>query len=103
ERIVALKIPKHKKIKSFPLDNLEQILLYLTDKYEVFQISNKDESKTYLGNLNSVKGEYLILNTLTPKAAWIGKIKIKISEIRTIQFDNDYINSLKLLYKMTKA
>ena len=37
------------------------------------------------------------MDNLNPKGKWEGQMKFRIGDIRTIEFDTDYINSLKLV------
>jgi len=37
------------------------------------------------------------MHNLNPKGKWEGQLKFNVEEIRVIEYDTDYINSLKLV------
>jgi hypothetical protein len=98
EKIINLKGLKPKTKENMPLANLETILTYLTKKHGIFQAYTKSETVTYLCQLKSISEKELVLYNLNSNGKWKGQLKFKPSEIRLIQFDNDYINSMKLLF-----
>lgn len=104
EKVINLKglQPTHKD--SIPLTDLETILKYLTDNFGVFQVYTKSETACYLGRLKSIDNKQLVMDKLNPKGKWSGQIKFRTGDIRVIEFDTDYINSLKLVSttKVTK-
>ena len=97
EKVINLKglEPSDKDI--MPLNDLETILKYLTDNFDVFQVYTKSETACYLGRLKSIDNNELIMDNLNPKGKWDGQMKFRTNEIRVIEFDTDYINSLKLV------
>jgi hypothetical protein len=97
EKVIKLKglQPTDKEI--IPLTDLETILKYLTDNIGVFQVYTKSETACYLGRLKSVDNKELVMDNLSPKGKWDGQMKFRTGDIRTIEFDTDYINSLKLV------
>ena len=97
EKVINLKgfEPSDKDI--MPLNDLETILKYLTDNFDVFQVYTKSETACYLGRLKSIDNKELIMDNLNPKGKWDGQMKFRTNEIRVIEFDTDYINSLKLV------
>ena len=97
EKVINLKGLQPTDQDIIPLADLETILKHLTDNFGVFQIYTKSESVCYLGGLNSIDKKELILDYLNPKGKWDGQMKFKTSSIRIIEFDTDYINSLKLV------
>ncbi len=103
EKVIKLKGEKPLKKSLVPLTSLEAILKHLTKKVGVFQIETKDETVCYLGNLKSIDSKQLVINYLDVYGKWSGTRKFKPSEIRVIQFDTDYINSLKLVAKPKKV
>jgi hypothetical protein len=82
-----------------PLKDLNTILKTLTRKYKVFSVHTKEDDVCWLGRLNRIEDKLVIIDDLTPKAKWDGQFKFKENEIRVIEFDSDYVNSLKLLAK----
>jgi hypothetical protein len=97
EKVINLKglQPTDKDI--VPLTDLETILKYLTDNFGVFQVYTKSEKACYLGRLKSIDHKELVLDTLNTKGKWDGQMKFRTRDIRVIEFDTDYINSLKLV------
>jgi hypothetical protein len=79
------------------INDLENILRYLTDNFGVFQVYTKSETACYLGKLKSIDKKEFLIDSLNPKGKWDGQMKFKNGEIRVIEFDTDYINSLKLV------
>jgi hypothetical protein len=97
EQVILLK--GYKPEKGIPISNLQVILHALSRKHEVFQFSTKEESVCYLGRLISVDEKVLVIDYLDPKGKFTGERTFKVKDIRTIEFDTDYINSLKLVAK----
>ncbi len=100
EKVIKLKGLAPSLKERIPLTDLPAILKYLTKKFGVFQFYTKSEKACYLGRVDSIDDKTLVLDFLDPKGKWDGKMKLKLSEIREIEFDTDYINSLKLVSKI---
>ena len=83
--------------EKIPLSNLEEILTYLTNKYGVFQFYTKSVKVTYLGRLIEYDSKRFTIDFLDTTGRWSGQMKFRPGDIRTIEFDTDYINSLKLV------
>lgn len=97
ERILKLKGVKVTPKEKISITNIESILTFLNDKYGVFQFDMRTDTSCWLGKIKWIKGSDLKLHALTTRAKWSNTMPIfKLGNIRTIQFDNDYINSLKL-------
>lgn len=96
EKVISLKglQPTDKNI--IPISNLETILKYLTDTFGIFQVYTKSETACYVGRLKSIDNKELLMDNLSPKGKWEGEMKFKIAAIRIIEFETDYLNSLKL-------
>jgi hypothetical protein len=97
EKVIGLK--KLKGVPKIPLTDLNGILKALTKQYGVFSVHTKDDDVCWLGRLNRIEDKLIVIDDLTPKAKWGGQFKFKESEIRVLEFDSDYVNSLKLLAK----
>jgi hypothetical protein len=82
------------------VDSVIEALRWVTQRYEVVQFQ-EEEDATYLGWVRAVEPGRFRMDSLTPS----GTINHSYDEwfeeedIRVISFDNDYINSLKLLWK----
>lgn len=103
EKVINLKGLQPIDNDIIPLTDLETILKYLTDNFGVFQVYTKSETACYLGRLNSIVKKELIIDNLNPKGKWEGQMKFRTADIRTIEFDTDYINSLKLVLTSKKT
>ena len=97
--MIKLKGQQPTKDDRIPLDDLGTILSFLSDKFGVFQFDTKSEKACYLGRLKSIDSKNLIIDFFDTNGKWNGQRRFKPDTIRTIEFDNDYINSLKLLSK----
>ena len=103
EKVIMLKKQPLPDLSEFPLTNLETILSSLTKKYGIFQFELKTEKACYLGKLKSLAKGKLTIDYLNPKGIWTKQMQFRPNDIRTIEFDTDYINSLKLVSKKTKS
>jgi hypothetical protein len=99
EKVIKLKGLKTNAEEIIPLKDLSSILNFLNDKYEVFQIATKSVKAVYLGKLIELNDEELIINFLETKGKFGGELSFDPNKIRVIEFDTDYINSLKLVVK----
>jgi hypothetical protein len=97
EKVVHLKLKKSKTLPKVKLSDLESILTSLTKTYKVFAIHKKEDDVCWLGRLSRIDDKSVIIDDLTPKAKWRGKFMFTHEEIRAVEFDTDYINSLKLV------
>jgi hypothetical protein len=95
EKVIRLK--KVKLINDFilPLSNLETILSFLNKKYGIFQLATKRESAVYLGRLIEITESQVFIQFLNTKGIFDGEIDFKREKIRIIEFNTDYVNSLK--------
>ena len=97
ERVIKLKGSKTSAEEIIPLTNLPAILNFLKDKYEIFQLAKKSDKAVYLGKMIALDKEELEIDFLSPEGVFEGEMSFKLSKIRVIEFDTDYINSLKLI------
>ena len=103
EKVINLKGLQPTEKDIIPLTDLETILKYLTDNFGVFQVYTKSETACYLGRLKSIDKKELVMDDLNPKGKWEGQMKFRTGDIRVIEFDTDYINSLKLVSTTKKT
>jgi len=80
-----------------PINDIKTILNYLTDKFGVFQFDLRSNDYCYIGRVKLIKGNTLIIDYLDTKGKWSEIREYKLGNIRTIEFDTDYINSLLLV------
>lgn len=97
EKVIKLKGFEIEDRDIIPLFNLTSILNFLNDKYEVFQIATKREKAVYLGKLIEISEEELKIDFLETRGDFGGEMSFNPNKIRVIEFDTDYINSLKLV------
>ena len=95
EKVIRLKKIKLTNEFIIPLLSLENILTFLTEKYGLFQIATKRKSAVYLGRLTEINENELYIEFLNFKGVFDGEIFFKPKKIRVIEFDTDYVNSLK--------
>lgn len=99
ERVIRLKGLKCNSEEIIPIQSLSSILNCLSSKFEIFQIAKKSDKTVYLGKLVEVNDTELIIDFLEPKGKFGGEMSFNPNKIRAIEFDTDYINSLKLIAK----
>lgn len=99
EKVVRLKGVKIQKTDIVPLTDLGSILHHLTDKHGLFLLYTKSETACYVGRLNSIDEKRLVIDYLNAKGKWDGRMRFRPNDIRVIEFDSDYLNSLKLVSK----
>ncbi len=103
EKIIKLKGLEPTDKEVIPINNLSEILNFITINYGVFQFYTKSEKACYLGRLKSLDSKYLVIDYLNTKGKWDGQMKFRPGDIRVIEFDTDYINSLKLVSSPKKS
>lgn len=97
ERVIKLKGLKTSAAEIIPLTDLPSIIYFLASRYGIFQIATKSDKAVYLGKLVEIDDDQLVIEFLTPEAEFEGEMIFKPKKIRVIEFDTDYINSLKLI------
>lgn len=97
EKVILLKGLKIDDKNIIPLSDLTSILTFLNDKYEIFQLATKREKAVYLGKLIEISEEELTIDFLETRGDFGGEMSFNPNKIRVIEFDTDYINSLKLV------
>lgn len=95
EKVIRLKELKLTSDTIIPLTSLEIILSFLTKKFGIFQLATKKSSAVYLGKLSEFNQDEFFIEFLNTKGVFDGEISFKSKKIRSIEFDTDYINSLK--------
>ncbi|MBF4471530.1 hypothetical protein [Flavobacterium sp. HJJ] len=102
EKVIKLKGLKTSAEEIIPLKDLTSIIFFLADKYEIFQIATKSDKAVYLGKLIELNEEELIIDFMGTEGEFEGEMSFKLNKIRVIEFDTDYINSLKLVVDQEK-
>ncbi len=103
ERVIKLKGLKTSAEEIIPLQDLSSIINFLANKYEIFQIATKSDKAVYLGKLIELDEEELVIDFLGTEGQFEGEMSFKPNKIRVIEFDTDYINSLKLIVDQEKS
>ncbi len=97
EKVIRLKGLKTNAEDIIPIKDLSTIVNFLTNKYGIFQIAKKSAKSAYLGKLLSLNDEELLIDFLDTRGQFGGELSFNPEKIRVIEFDTDYINSLKLV------
>lgn len=97
EKVIRLKGLKTNAKDIIPIRDLASIINFVDKKYGVFQIAKKSATSAYLGKLIRLNDEELIIDFLDTKGQFGGELNFNPEKIRVIEFDTDYINSLKLV------
>jgi hypothetical protein len=97
EKVIRLKGLKTSSDDIIPIKDLSTILNYIHNKYGLFQIVKKSAKSVYLGKLIEVNEEVVTIDYLDIRGSFGGELSFNPEKIRVIEFDTDYINSLKLV------
>ena len=97
EKVIRLKGIKTNAEDIIPIRDLNSILKFIDGRYGIFQISKKSAKSAYLGKLIALTDEELTINFLDTRGQFGGELEFNPEKIRVIEFDTDYINSLKLI------
>jgi hypothetical protein len=97
EKVIRLKGLKTNADDIIPIRDLASIVNYISSKYGIFQMEKKSAKSAYLGKLLSLTDEELTIDFLDIKGQFGGELSFNPEKIRVIEFDTDYINSLKLV------
>ncbi|CAM3470839.1 hypothetical protein LL966_00225 [Flavobacterium chungbukense] len=97
EKVIRLKGININTEDIIPIQDLNSIVNFLDRKYGIFQLAKKSSKAVYLGKLISLTEEELLIDFLETRGKFGGELGFNPEKIRVIEFDTDYINSLKLL------
>lgn len=98
QKVLDLKGEKPGKFEIIPIKDLATILNHLTKQYGLFQFNMRTNKTCWLGKVRRISGSDLMIDYLTPKATWTKTmLPYKLGNIRSVEFDTDYNNSLKLI------
>jgi hypothetical protein len=101
EKVLTLKGVKEDKPLGFKFLDTFDFLQWIQDSYGLFEFQDRDQTELFYGRINQVKDDVLSIDMIK---TW-GQVEIGyhhkffIHEIRSITFDSDYFNSIKLLYE----
>jgi hypothetical protein len=103
QKILDLKGKKPTDKEKIPLTDLKTIFTFLSEKYGLFQFDQRTQKACWLGKVKKITGNDMKIDYLNPRAIWSTTMPTyKLGNVRTIQFDTDYINSLLLVAKKKK-
>ncbi len=97
ERVIKLKKLNTSAEETIPLSDFKTIITFIARKHSIFQIAKRSDKTVYLGKLTNIDQKDFTIEFLSPDAIFDGEMTIKTSKVRVIEFDTDYINSLKLV------
>lgn len=96
ERVIRLKKEQLDLEEKVPLDNIQNIFQFLNDRFGIFQFYKRSEKAVYPGRLNHIDETEIAIDWIDTRAKWSRKRNYKLKKIRIIEFENDYLKSLKL-------
>ncbi|WP_185287653.1 hypothetical protein [Chryseobacterium lactis] len=97
ERILQLKGVISVKSPILTLDDNEKLLADLQSKIGIIRVEIKDHHRAFIGKINSIRKHSFRVHLFSPSAVWLQLETFLYKEIRAIYFEEDYINSLKLI------
>jgi hypothetical protein len=99
QRVLNLKKVTANEPKEFKFEGVLDVLKWSEKKYGLFEFQDKDESELFYGKVNHSNGKSLIIDMIKSN----GKIEFEydfefdIAQIRSITFETDYFESIRLL------
>jgi hypothetical protein len=100
QKILDLKGCNPNDKDSIPINDLVTILNYISKEYGIFKFQMRSDEACWLGKVKKIDGSNLKIDYLDPKGIWKTTMPTyKLGNIRTIEFNTDYINSLLLVEK----
>jgi len=96
EKVIRLKGFIPNKALKIPLSNTPEMFKAINSKYGIFQFYKKSESTIYPGRLLNIDDMSLTIEWIDTRGRWTEDRTFKLDKIRIIEFDNDYLNSLKI-------
>ncbi len=97
EKVLRLKKLDPKETEKIPLEDIVEIFNYLDKKFGIFQFYKKSEKAIYPGRLRNINSKEITIDWIDLKGNWTEERSFKLDKIRVIEFENDYLKSLKLV------
>ena len=97
EKVLRLKKLEPKENEKIPLDNITEIFKYINNHFGIFQFYKKSSRKIYPGKLREIDAKEITIDWIDLKGNWAEERSFKLDKIRIIEFENDYLKSLKLV------
>jgi hypothetical protein len=104
EKVLRLRGHTPKVPETFRFGDTLELLNWIERKYGMFEFQDADETAMFIGQMNTVlEDDYLLIDFIdaTGQMDEDYDYEFEIAEIRTLTFDTDYFNAIKLLYKDT--
>ncbi|MGN6435013.1 MAG: hypothetical protein ACTHMM_00710 [Agriterribacter sp.] len=101
-KILLLKKYDYRKEPRIPIDSLPEIIAYIDKHHKLIQVDTKDGKAFDVLKLKYIENNIYFLDELLTNAKWRDVMEFKENIFRIISFDNDYLNSLKLITKFKK-
>jgi hypothetical protein len=99
ERVLSLKNKKTPELKGFAFNDVLEILKWSEEKYGLFEFQDKGETELFYGRINRSENDVLIIDMIKSN----GQIEsdydfeFSLNKIRSITFETDYFESIRLL------
>jgi hypothetical protein len=84
------------------LTDIESIFFQVSKDYGALSFYRKWENELYVGRFLSSDAKTIFYDFITSDGIWDGETPVKKKEVRVIEFDTDYVNSLVLYSKHKK-
>lgn len=97
EKVLRLKKLEPKENEKIPLENIIEIFKYINDRFGIFQFYKKSSKAIYPGRLAEIDIDIITIDWIDTKGNWAEERSFKLDKIRIIEFENDYLKSLKLV------
>ncbi|MGB6082989.1 hypothetical protein [Moheibacter sp.] len=97
EKAIILKNMSVSENDKIPINDIKTTFEELNKRFGIFQFSKKSDNVIYPGRLKKISEGKLTIEWIDLEANWSKKRIFKLDGIRKIEFNNDYLNSLKLL------
>jgi hypothetical protein len=96
ESVIHIKYTAEKRFDEIErqLDEITHILYYLMHREIIIQFDFSDDRVCYIGKIKKLYTKTMRVQNLDPRGNWEDESSYLFEQTRTIQFDNDYINSL---------
>lgn len=97
EKVLRLKKLEPNQTEKIPLENIVEIFKHINEKFGIFQFYKKSDKAIYPGRLRKINSKEITIDWIDLEGNWTEERSFKLDKIRVIEFENDYIKSLKLV------
>ena len=104
ESVIRLKLTdKRDEELHLNLNQVTDVLYDLMQNHITIQFDLYDDSVSYIGKIKKINTRSIRIENINPEGKWEEENLYLLDCIRTIQFDNDYINSLTAYNKSKES